>query len=121
MQDFLNFCRDYISIIVSALFFVLSLIIGMISNKCGKCKSLLTLLEKIPNFIIDAEEKGFKTGLSKFSYVSQLCCVYLSSLMNKNPDFIQRKYGSFIENAIETILSTPEKKEVITNEKKTND
>lgn len=118
--EFLLTYKEFILLGLSALIFLITLIIDSIKGRSGLCKSMFSLLEHLPSFIIDAENRGFVDGSSKFKYVFQLSVIYLSTLVNKDIDSVVNSYGEFITNSIENILSTPEKKGE-TNGKKENE
>lgn len=104
--------KELCGYILASLLFLLVALIDVIKNKGTLSKSLFSLLSVLPALIIDAEKKGFNTGKAKLNYVFQLAVVHLATQLNKDNDYIIKVYGETIKTAIETILATPQKKEV---------
>lgn len=117
MIDFLKSIQPIVSIVLAACSVLCSLIVFIYQIVKGKGSiiktSMFSLLEKLPLFISDAESKGFADGASKLNYVVSLSCSYLASMLGLDYQAIYVKYAKFITAEIESILTTPQKKEVI--------
>lgn len=97
---------------VSVLFSIVVLIVQIVKGRSSVVKtSFVSLLEKLPLFISDAEQKGFADGSSKLNYVVELSCSYLVSNLGKSYESIYKQYSSLIICLVESILTTPQKKE----------
>lgn len=112
--------KELVGYIFASLLFLIVALVDVLKNKGTLGKCLFSLLEKLPALIIDAEKKGFMSGKAKLNYVFQLAVVYLSTLLNKDNNYIIKTYGETIKSYIEAILSTPQKKEVIIDGEKKN-
>lgn len=81
------------------------------------------LISKLPSIISMAErEVGEKNGERKLHLVLGVAYNYLCELTNLSVEDVAKKYGKRIEDAIESILETPQKKGIKKNddEKKKN-
>jgi len=96
-------------VILFLLLLLIDVIIALVSGNKGKSNILFSLLLKLPEFI-NLAEKEFKDGRLKYTKVFSLCIDYLTSLTGFNESKVCAKYSKLIDNAIESILSTPEKK-----------
>lgn len=74
-----------------------------------------SLLLKLPSFIKEAEDSHpeASSGKAKLVYVFQLAVKYLCEITNYDQNKVIATYGAAIYDAVESILSTPTKKEVI--------
>ena len=70
------------------------------------------LLAKLPS-LISVAEQHLVDGPSKKSFVLGVSYSFLADLLGVEPVEVAVKYGSRIDTAIEDILKTPQKKEVI--------
>lgn len=70
------------------------------------------LMAKLPS-LITAAEQHLADGASKKSFVLGVSYSFLADLLGVEPDEVAVKYGARIDMAIEDILKTPQKKEVI--------
>lgn len=70
------------------------------------------VLEKLP-FLISQAEVAFKDGLQKKTLVLSVAMSLLAAETDLSFDELSAKYGDRLEEAIENILNTPQKKEVI--------
>lgn len=126
MQQILDFIKDYGSIIISIVGFLISAIIVIISfiknkgdiNKMKDDKYLVMVLDMLPSVIKQAEI-AFTNGTDKYTYVMTYCLDFLTSL-GLSKDEAKAKYSLIIDKKLEEILSTPQKKEkeVIANVEK---
>lgn len=103
---------SYLPSICTTLCLIIAVININIASFGNTGKTLYSLCELIPYWINDAESKGFATGEAKKSYVVELCTAYLSSHLKLSSDKITQRYGSYVDNKIEALLSTPQKKGV---------
>lgn len=104
--------KELLGYIFASLLFLVVALVDVLKNKGVICKALFSLLNILPALIVDAEKKGFMSGKAKLNYVFQLAVVHLATQLNKDNDYIIKTYGETIKTYIETILSTPQKKEV---------
>lgn len=111
MENVISFIQTYLPIIIPCLMLLLSFITVFLSKKNNKVVVLKELLEALPDFIKDAEAKGFIDGQSKLNYVCTLCVVKLATSLNKSVADINKLYRDLIIGYVEKILSTPQKKE----------
>lgn len=111
-MDFLSILKDYYYLIglIIGLFNLSLCIIFLILGR--KKESVLAFIDKVlPGFINQAEKNiGSGNGEAKFKYVLGLVATALDSVY-KIKDF--GVYENYIKSGIETILSTPQKKEVL--------
>lgn len=109
----IDFLINNYQFLIGVLCLVIQLILASISIKksTNKISSYyLSLVEKLPFLIIDAEEKGFSTGTSKRDYVVSLALKYLESLTGWTHQKVFDQFNSQIVLLVENILSTPQKK-----------
>lgn len=111
MQEVWSFILRHWEIILTCLLSIISLVIYLIVNK----KKIVVddvftkLLLVLPTYILNAESSG-QTGEEKLKLVFLDCVEFLHAETNKSTDSIIAKYGASILSAIESILSTPQKK-----------
>lgn len=101
---------QYLPVVLTFLMLVISFCTKGTQKKVVKSQAFLNLLTKLPELIIVAENKGFKTGADKLKYVIELASVILSSSLNITIEEAQDTYKDFITENVETILDTPMKK-----------
>lgn len=99
--------------LLSFICLIFSIIFYEIKNKKLDTSSIFNdLLQVLPNFI-KTSEKISSSSDDKLSFCLNLAVNFLSSKTGLSSSAILEKYGDFIINSIEEILSTPQKKEVI--------
>lgn len=117
INQLINFIKEYKDLILSLLSFIcliFSIIFYEIKNKKLNSSNIFNdLLQVLPNFI-KTSEKISSSSDDKLSFCLNLAVNFLSSKTGLSSNAILEKYGDFIINSIEEILSTPQKKEVIT-------
>lgn len=111
MKEFLGSYWYYlVALVISASTFIVSLL------KKSKIKMVDTpfmkLVLKLPE-IISKAEKVSSVGHEKKSFVLGVAYAFLSDLTGKSIEDISFIYKDRISTAIESILETPQKKEVI--------
>lgn len=104
-----NFILENWKVIVFLLLLLIDVIVAIVTGNKSKSSVLCSLLIKLPEFI-NAAEKEFKDGRLKYTKVFSLCLTYLASLTGLSETKVCARYQRLIDNAIENILSTPEKK-----------
>lgn len=97
-----EFLQEYGSYILSVIIIILDLVIFPIVkgklNKSNKKNALFSVVEKLPDYILEAENL-FDRGKSKLAYVLQkvhLDCVALGI------DFNEEVFTSYVEDILET-------------------
>lgn len=104
--------------VIEIILIVLSVIIFLIRIfKTGKSDYLSALLVLLPDYIKEAEKK-YSSGSDKLYYVMTKVYAYLNSLNLKNHE--KEKLAVQCVSYIENVLSTPQKKEVNSDESKSN-
>lgn len=84
--------------------------IVLLFKKKVKIKDVFSMvLMKLPSFINLAEEAA-SSGEEKFSFVFTACLSLLCDALGCSMAEAESKYGALVTNAIEEILSTPQKK-----------
>lgn len=122
MEVVLDFLRQYWKYILVACCFVVEMtltIISLCKKKIKVADELSTVLLQLPQFINDAESTGL-AGEEKLALVFRKCLEFLELSTGLSVSALAAKYGDYIVAAIENILSTPKKKEVV-YEKKENE
>lgn len=109
--EIINIVCTYIPTCLSAIGLIIAIIVAIKRNKGVTTSAFLSLVIKLPAFIADAEKAGFSDGSYKLNYVMKLSIAYLATLLSKSTDEVTEEYGEMINQAIENILSTPQKKE----------
>lgn len=104
-----DFILENWKVIIFLVLLLVDVIISLISGNKGKSNILFSLILKLPEFI-NLAEKEFKDGMLKYTKVFSLCIEYLTLLTGLNESKVCARYSKLIDNAIESILSTPEKK-----------
>lgn len=99
------------------LFSFIEFIINLLVFKNKKVNFLELVIEKLPSFINEAESIS-SDGKFKKEYCLSLALKYLSLLTGKKCEALDKKYSIVISNCIENILSTPQKKGNLKDEKK---
>lgn len=104
--------------IVENWYYLALLVIGLFNIVlafCKKAKVNLTdsafeqLLVRLPVMIRQAEETG-KAGVDKKAAVLTYALTWLSEITGKSSEVVLKAYSEKVDQAIEEILSTPEKK-----------
>lgn len=112
-MDYVNFIKEYGSLIFSALVILLDVIILLVKRRPKTLDDFLYCLksavELLPGFIIQVEKPG--EGASKKSDVIQYAMAIIEKDLGRNlsDSEYQFAYGQ-LSNQIEFILSTPTKK-----------
>ena len=109
LEKVINFCLIYWKEILLTIYFIVNVIITMISKSKDKAKILLALFQYLPKLISDAEIPG-KKGSEKYTQVFSSAIEYLVSLTGLSESKVCAKYAKIIDSAIENILATPAKK-----------
>lgn len=112
-MDFINWIMQNYQLVVAIIGVVcsfVSLLILIFRKKIKVCGSSLTsCLFKLPDFINQAEALKL-TGAEKYTMVLSLALNYLATLDNTSISEASSKYTAEVDEAIEKILSTPQKK-----------
>lgn len=107
--------REEIILIIYSLIMIVIAFISLIVLICKKLKAtdndLVYVLADIPNWIKEAESL-LSVGKEKYTYVYSKAISMLTSLKKLSEADVVKKYSFIIDKSIESILSTPTKKEV---------
>lgn len=116
MKEFL--IENY-SWIITLVFSIISILIFLLKKVkiVKKDSAFEKVLMLLPSLIIKAE-KNIKGGSDKKSFVLSMAISYLASLSGEDDEKVYQDYGKRISDAIEDILMTPVKKEVLDENKK---
>lgn len=109
LEKVFNFIVDNYKMLLLILYFIVNVIITMVSKSKDKAKVLLALIQYLPKLIADAELTG-KKGSEKYTQVFSQAVEYLASLTGLNQSKVCAKYANLIDSAIENILAAPAKK-----------
>lgn len=102
-------CEHYYAIIELVL--LLSVLFVMIFKKKVKIHDTFEIvLFTLPDIIVEAESK-YTDGPSKFGYVFNRCIELIQFITHQEKQKILDEYTSLVNEAIENILTTPQKKE----------
>lgn len=114
MIDFLKIAWNYFlnnwRWLVPLVLEVIALLVLLFKRKVKINDLLSKVILKIPDFINSAEKEGL-SGKEKFRLVFSACISLVCSLTGEKPAYAMNVYGALITDAIESILSTPQKKE----------
>lgn len=117
MKEFLS--ENY-SWLITLVFSVASILIFLLKKVkvIKKDTAFEQVLSLLPSLIVKAE-KSIVGGANKKAFVLSMAVTFLSQLTGEsNQEKICDEYGSRISEAIEAILLTPVKKEVVNEDKK---
>lgn len=114
MNDFLNVLKNHWETIVAVFLFILSFILQLIKKKPVKLiDGIKTFIsEAVPAIVNTAESLyGSGHGDDKKKYVHELICSMIGSRYGIQPRKVDDLYEEYIDDTIELVLSTPQKKE----------
>ena len=115
----MNWLIEYSPFIISIVLGLLSLIVGFVGKPKITDNVLTFIAKRLPDFINEAESKfGSGNGQAKFLYVYNALINYLIDSTGLKEKIIKDEYSLVITSMIEAVLSTPQKKEDLTNETK---
>ena len=115
----LEWIISHIDTIIIFLLFTIVFIASLCSKKVNKNILIYRLLMVLPMYINEAENTGL-SGSEKFAHVFQRSLAYLVAITGLSQEEVITKFTGFINSSIESILNTPQKKEVTYGESKKN-
>ena len=110
MDVIFNFIRDHYHVIAECTLTLIVLFVTLFKRKVKIDDVFKTVLTVIPDFINEAEA-SYSSGADKYSFVFKRCVELLVNLTHKDSRVVLDQYTSMLNAAIESILSTPQKKE----------
>lgn len=110
MLDFLKSNLSWICSISAIIINLILIIISLIKSPKRTSEILVSALNKVPDFIQEAEKLDFNTGESKKLYVIKLTISYIISLTGWSESKVVGVFSPAISSAIENILACPQKK-----------
>lgn len=114
MEKVLDFLKVYGPYILSALLSLVSLIVIILKKNKSKDNTLLSVIAKLPGWILEAESvyiNASHAGVSKYSYVLSKAIRELVALTGLSESEVCKLYADYIDMSIEAILAAPQKKE----------
>lgn len=111
MEQIFTWCLNHWQLLLQLVISIVTFVILLFQKKVKVEDAMAGLLISLPDYIKDAEKSG-ATGTQKFVIVFQKCLTYLSFATGDSLDVVSACYATQINEAIENILSTPQKKEV---------
>lgn len=109
MDAFLNYLKSNWDFLVILLVAIANIIIGLFRKKVKVSDVFSGLLMELPSYINVAEGQAL-SGEAKYTAVLSMCIRYLMSVTGLSSEECTEKYSVLIDTAIESILSTPQKK-----------
>lgn len=109
-MSFVEFLLKHYELIILFVVAIINLIVLICKKKVKVNNVLFKLLEQLPGYINKAEEL-YDKGDKKFSYVFNCAVRYLISITDLTAQEVIAKYSGNINDAIENILTTPQKKQ----------
>lgn len=109
-MNFLDFLSKYYELIINIVLLISVIIITLCKKKVKINNILFKLLEQLPGYINKAEQL-YDKGELKFSHVFNCAVRYLVSITDLTAQEVIAKYSGVINDAIENILTTPQKKQ----------
>lgn len=110
MEKFVKFCTENWQFLVAVGIAIINLLILIFKKKVKANDIVGSLLSVMPTFINDAESLGL-SGNDKLQKVIMNSLEYLQKLTGDDLPTLANTYGLIIQNSVESILSTPQKKE----------
>lgn len=110
MSDFLNFIREHSHAIIELVLLICVLFVTLFRKKVKVHDTFEIVLLTLPDFINEAESLNL-SGSDKFAFVFNKCVGLIQDLTHKKGSEVLDEYSSLINEAIENILTTPQKKE----------
>ncbi len=110
MDVFIQFVCDHSHVIIESFLTIIVLFVTIFKKKVIVKDVFEVILLTLPDLINQAETLKLK-GSDKFSYVFNHCVVLIQGITHKKASQIIDEYSALINEAIENILSTPQKKE----------
>ena len=110
MDSFLKFVCDNSHALIEICLTIVVLFVTLLKKKVKINDAFQSVLMVLPDLISHAELK-FKDGSEKYSYVFNRSVEMLCQITHQSSKKILEEYTADLNNAIESILSTPQKKE----------
>lgn len=114
MQEILEFCGQNYKFIVAISLAIFEILFLFFRTKKNRSLVLQSVVGNLPDYILDAEFT-FTKGEDKIQFVLSKAIDFLEAETGCSRSKLLRVYGDLIVKAIETILSTPQKKGIIKN------
>lgn len=109
MDVILKFVCDHSHVIIESVLTIAVLFVTIFKKKVILKDTFEIVLLTLPDLINQAETLKLK-GSDKFSYVFNKCVLLIQGITHKKASQIIDEYSALINEAIENILSTPQKK-----------
>lgn len=114
MEVVIEFVKNNWFLLLSALFSLVSLIVIILKKNKYKDNTLLSVIAKLPGWIVEAERlyiNNSNASVSKYSYVLNKAIRELIALTGLSESEVCKLYADYIDKCIEAILAAPQKKE----------
>lgn len=109
IQKILDFCGQNYKFLVAIALAIFEILFLFFRTKKSRSFVFQSVVAQLPDYIIDAEST-FTKGQDKIQFVLTKAIDFLESETGCSRSKLLRVYGDLIVKAIETILSTPQKK-----------
>lgn len=114
MDEVLEFILKNWFLLLSALISLVSLIVIILKKNKSKDTTLLSVIAKLPEWIIEAESvyrNVSNAGYHKYAFVLSKAVRELVALTGLSETEVFNRYAKYLDQRIEEILAAPQKKE----------
>ena len=113
MDAFLKFVCDHYHVLIYLAFGIVVTLVTVFKKKVNVIDTIKGFIaQSLPDAINEAEKRyGSGHGQEKLSFVLDLLVSYISEKYDLPEATVIRLYHSFIHKSVESILTTPQKKE----------